>query len=84
MATRKKAPTKGARSGPNIREGQRRTAAIKLRLRPERAEEIHALAAEYGVTASAVVDAAMAVGMRSGGLVTVLALAALASGPKEA
>lgn len=83
MATRKKAPAKGGRSGPNIREDQRRTAAIKLRLRPERTAEIRALAREYDVTASAVVDAAMAVALRSGDLVTVLSLAALASGGRE-
>jgi len=80
MPPRKKAPARGGRSGPNIREGQRRTAAIKLRLRPERAEEIHALAAEFGVTASAVVDAAMGAALGSGQLVMMLSLAKMASG----
>lgn len=75
--------TRKRTSGPTQPEHERKNPQIKLRLRPERTAEIRALAAEYGVTASAVVDAAMAVGMRSGGLVTVLSLAALASGGRE-
>lgn len=80
MSGARKAPAKGARSGPNIREGQRRTAAIKLRLRPERAEEIRALAREYGVDVSAVVDAAMGAALSDGRLVTLLSLAKMAGG----
>ncbi len=39
-----------------VPEGQRRTVAIKLRLRPEAAAALRALAAERGMSVSEVVD----------------------------
>lgn len=75
--------TRKRTSGPTQPEHERKNPQIKLRLRPERTAEIRALAREYDVTASAVVDTAMAVALRSGDLVAVLSLAALASGGRE-
>lgn len=87
MAPRKKAPAKGARraakaprpSGPTQPEAERKNPQLKLRLRRERAEEIRALAEEFGVTASAVVDAAMGAALASGQLVMMLSIAKLAT-----
>lgn len=79
----KKAPRRAAKaprpSGPTQPEAERKNPQLKLRLRPERAEEIRALAEEFGVTASAVVDAAMAAALSDGRLVTMLSIAGLAS-----
>lgn len=61
-ARKTKAPTKGpraSRSGPNIREAQRHTIAVKLRLRPETAALIDRLATERDATRAAVVEMAL-------------------------
>lgn len=50
---KKKAP------GRNIRESERNTIAVKLRLDPETAEELRDLSADTGRTMSQVVDAAL-------------------------
>lgn len=48
-------------SGPNIREAQRKTVALKLRLRPETAAEVRRLAVHWDCPASYVVEAMMAI-----------------------
>lgn len=44
-----------SRSGPNIPEAQRGSVKVQLRLPPEYAEELDALAARYRITRSGVV-----------------------------
>lgn len=76
MAAKRK--PKPRASGPTQPEAERKNPQLKLRLREERANEIRALAAEFGVTASAVVDAAIGAALASGQLVTMLSIAKLA------
>lgn len=76
MAAKRK--PKPRASGPTQPEAERKNPQLKLRLRAERADQIRALAAEFGVTASAVVDAALAASLASGQLVMMLSLAKMA------
>lgn len=52
-------------SGPNIPEAQRKTVAVKLRLRPETAAEVKRLAKHWDCPASYVVEAMMYIAGRT-------------------
>lgn len=45
-----------SRSGPNIREAERNTEAVKLRLRPEVASSLRGLAHAWGTTLAETVE----------------------------
>ena len=90
MAAKKKAPAKGARRpkvtrhGATQPEGARENKQLLLRLPAARIRELRELSAEFDVSISGIVDAAIGAALADGRLVTLLSIAALASGPKGA
>lgn len=63
-----------------VRDSQRHTTKLQLRLPPDVASEIRALSAASGVQVSTLVALAWAVARRSGGLAAALATVARAAG----
>lgn len=52
-------------SGRNVKESERNTERVSLRLDPQTAEDLRELAEQYGVAMARVVEAAVALAMRN-------------------